>query len=74
MSVTRIGEVHVKEELNEALGGFLISLMLMIKSSKGYESVQLHQSQDDPTKFIMTEVWDSVESHPASSRTSRLNS
>ena len=66
MSVTRIGETQAKPELTEALRDFLISIMPMIKSSEGCESVTLYQSHDDPTKFIMTEVWDSVESHQAS--------
>lgn len=66
MSVTRIGEVQAKPELTEDLRDFLISIMPMIKSSQGCESIQLYQSQADPTKFTMTEVWDSVESHQAS--------
>jgi quinol monooxygenase YgiN len=66
MSVARIGEVQAKEELTEQLRDFLISIMPMIKSSEGYESVQLNQSQDDPTKFIMIEIWDSVKLHQAS--------
>jgi quinol monooxygenase YgiN len=37
-----------------------------IKFSQGCESVTLYQSQDDPTKFTMIEIWDSVESHQAS--------
>jgi quinol monooxygenase YgiN len=47
---------------------FLSSIMPGIKSSHGCESVQLYQRQDDPTKFTMIEVWDSVESHQASAR------
>lgn len=66
MSITRIGETQAKPELTEALRDFLISIMPMIKSSEGCESVQLYQSQDDPTRFIMIEIWDSVESHRAS--------
>ena len=66
MSIHRIGEVQAKPELTEALRKFLISIMPMIKSSVGCESVTMYQSQDDPTKFIMTEVWNSVESHQAS--------
>ena len=37
-----------------------------IKSAEGCKSVQLYQSQDDPSKFIVIEVWDSVKSHQAS--------
>ena len=66
MSISRIGETLAKPELTEALRDFLISIMPMIKSSEGCESVQLFQSQDDPTKFTMIEVWDSMESHRAS--------
>lgn len=68
MSITRIGETQAKEGSIEALRDFLISIITMIKSSKGCESVQLYQSQDDPSKFMMVEVWDSVASHQASVR------
>jgi quinol monooxygenase YgiN len=66
MSISRIGEVHAKPELIHELREFLISIMSGIKASKGCESVQLYQSEDDPSKFLMIEVWDSVESHQAS--------
>ncbi len=66
MSIARIGETQAKPELSEALRGFLLSIMPGIKSSQGCDSVQLYQSQHDPSKFIMIEVWDSIESHQAS--------
>lgn len=66
MNTYRIGEMQAKPERVEELRNFLKSIMPMIKSSQGCESVQLYQSQDDPTKFTMIEVWDSVESHRAS--------
>jgi quinol monooxygenase YgiN len=66
MSVTRIGETQAKLETTEALRDFLLSIIPMIKSSQGCESVTLYQSQADPTIFTMIEVWDSVESHQAS--------
>jgi quinol monooxygenase YgiN len=68
MSVARIGKTRAKPETAEALRNFLISIMPGIKSSEGCESVTLYQSQDDPTKFTMVEIWDSVESHQASVR------
>jgi quinol monooxygenase YgiN len=68
MGISRIGEVQAKPELVEELRNFLISIMPGIESSKGCESVQLYQSADDATKFMMIEVWDSVESHQASVR------
>jgi quinol monooxygenase YgiN len=66
MSITRIGETQAKEGLTEALRDFLLSILPMIKSSEGCETVQLYQSQDDPSKFMIIEVWDTVESHQAS--------
>jgi quinol monooxygenase YgiN len=72
LTVARIGEFQAQEGLTEDLQDFLISIMPLIKSSEGCESVQLYQSQDDPSKFIMVEVWDSVESHQASVKISHL--
>ena len=66
MSIYRIGETQARPETIEALRDFLISIMPGIKSSQGCESVQLFQSSDDPTKFTMIEIWDSVESHKGS--------
>ncbi|HJS19227.1 MAG TPA: antibiotic biosynthesis monooxygenase family protein [Anaerolineales bacterium] len=66
MSISRIGEVRAKAELTDELRDFLISIMPMIRSSEGCESVQLYQSQEDPTQFTMIEIWDRVESHQAS--------
>ena len=66
MSISRIGEVQAKEGVADELREFLISIIPGIKSSEGCESVQLYQSQDEPSKFMMIEVWDSIESHQAS--------
>ncbi len=66
MSITRIGEFQANPESTEALRDFLLSIVPIIKSSQGCESVTLYQSQADPTHFTMLEVWDRVESHQAS--------
>ena len=66
MGVFRIGEFQAKPQMTEGLREFLLSILPLIKSSAGCESVQLSQSQDDPSKFIMIETWDPVESHQAS--------
>jgi quinol monooxygenase YgiN len=68
MSIARIGETQAKPESVDELRDFLISIMPGIKSSEGCESVQLFQSADEPSKFMIVEVWDSVESHQASVR------
>ena len=66
MTITRISEFQAKAESIEALRDFLHSIMPMIKSSAGCQSVTLYQSHDDADKFIMIEFWDSIESHQAS--------
>ena len=58
--------MQAKPETTKALGDFLMSILPTIKSSPGCESVALYQSHDDPTKFIVIEEWDSIESHQAS--------
>jgi quinol monooxygenase YgiN len=68
MSISRIGEMQARTESTEKLRDFLISILPIIKASRGCESVQLYQSQEDPSKFIMIEVWESIESHQASVR------
>ena len=66
MNISRIGEFQAKPEVTETLRDFLLSIMPIIKSSQGCESVTLYQSQDDRTKFTMIEIWDSIELHQAS--------
>ena len=66
MTITRIGEFQANPKSTDSLRDFLHSIMPMIKSSQGCEFVTLYQSHDDPTKFTMIEVWDSIESHQAS--------
>lgn len=66
MSIARIGEVQAKDGRIDELREFLVSIIPMIKSSAGCESVQLYQSQEDPSKFTIIERWDSVESHRVS--------
>ena len=66
MSIYRIGETQANEGMTEKLRNFLISIIPGIQSSEGCESVHLYQSEADSSKFMMIEVWDSVESHQAS--------
>ncbi len=66
MTTNRIGEFQAKSDTIESLRDFLLSIMPLIKSSQGCETVTLYQSHDDPTRFTMFEVWDSIESHQAS--------
>ena len=65
MSVTRINDFRAKEGKTEALRAFLGQIIPSIASSKGCLSCKLLQSQDSLSRFVVLEVWDSVESHKA---------
>ena len=66
MTITRIGETQAKPELTAQLREFLRSIVPIIQSSAGCLFVTLYQSRDDPAKFTIVEVWDSIQSHQAS--------
>ncbi len=66
MSIARISEFQAKPGLTEQMREFLVSILPIIKSSQGCESVQLYQKQEDPTRFTLIEIWNSIESHQAS--------
>jgi quinol monooxygenase YgiN len=66
MSIARIGEFQATLQLTEQLREFLISILPIIRSSQGCESVQMYQNREDPTRFTIIEVWNSIESHQAS--------
>ena len=66
MSIARIGTFSGKPGQIDELKDFLFSIIPMIQSSPGCESVQLYQSREDPSSFTMIEIWDSIESHQAS--------
>ena len=67
MSIIYIGQSQAKPDQVEKYRNFIASVIApAIKASAGSQSYQVYQSQDDPTKFIGMEVWDSVEAHRAS--------
>lgn len=65
MSVTRINDFRAKEGKIDALRAFLKQTIPSIASSRGCVSCQLLQSHDNPARFVVLEVWDSIESHKA---------
>lgn len=65
MSVTRINDFRAKEGQAETLRALLGQAIPSIASSRGCLSCKLLQSQDSPARFVVLEVWDSVESHKA---------
>jgi len=65
MSVTRINDFRAKEGKAEALRALLGQVIPSIASSSGCVSCKLLQSQDNPARFVVLEVWDSIGSHRA---------
>jgi len=63
MSITRINEFHAKEGKDDDVREFLVSIIPIIESSAGCQSCQLLQCLDDPTRRVVVEIWESVETH-----------
>lgn len=66
MNVTRIGETQAQDGREQELREFLLSILTIIRSSKGCRSVEMYQNRDDPSRFMIIEEWESVEAHQAS--------
>ncbi|HLJ81331.1 MAG TPA: antibiotic biosynthesis monooxygenase family protein [Ktedonobacterales bacterium] len=66
MSVTRISEFRARAGKSDELRAFLVSIVPGIASSPGCQSAQLLQGHDDPARFVVIEVWDSMDAHQAS--------
>ena len=66
MSITRINEFQAQDEQGDALRDLIQSFVPMIAGSEGCQSCQVLQGQDDPTRILVIEVWDSVAAHQAS--------
>lgn len=66
MAVVRLGEMQTGAEQVQEMRDFLRSIVPLITGSAGCLSCQLLHSQDDPTKFVIIEVWEDVAAHQAS--------
>jgi quinol monooxygenase YgiN len=66
MSTTRISTFLAKDGMASNLREFLISIIPLIEESRGCESCQVLQSQDDANEFVVIEIWDSAAAHQAS--------
>ena len=66
MSITRISEFQAKDGQPQGLRDFLNSIVPTIEASEGCRSCRLLQDQDDERRFVVIEVWDSIEAHKAS--------
>ena len=65
MTITRINEFKAKAGQGEALRSHLNAFVATIEASAGCQACQLLQSESDPTRIVVIEVWDSIEAHQA---------
>lgn len=63
MSVTRLNHFEAKHGRESELKELLGSIMGIVRNSPGCVSCQLLESQDEPAKLVILEVWDNVHSH-----------
>lgn len=66
MSITRINEFRARAGKTDELREFLVSILPGISSSDGCQSCELLQSYEDPVRYLVVEVWESIEAHRAS--------
>jgi quinol monooxygenase YgiN len=67
MPIAYIGQSQSKPDAVEDFRDLLLNVVApALKSAEGCHSYQVFQSQQDPTKFIGVEIWDSIEHHRAS--------
>ncbi len=66
MSIARINEFQAQPGQGDALRDLIRSFVPVIQSSQGCQSCQLLQNQEDPTRILAIEVWDTVEAHQTS--------
>ena len=66
MPVTRINEFQAREGQGDAVKERLLAFVPLIAASAGCRSCQLLQAEDDPTRIVIIEVWDSASAHQAS--------
>lgn len=66
MLITRINDFHARADKAPALREFLQSVIGIIEDAPGCQSVALLVHHEDPARFAVIEVWESVEAHQAS--------
>lgn len=66
MAITRINEFQAPLDKASALRAFLRAVIGLILDAPGCRSCDLLRHHDDPTRFAIIEVWDSISAHQAS--------
>jgi quinol monooxygenase YgiN len=68
MAVTRINQFEAKPGRGAELHRFLASVISIIRGCVGCQSCELLEAIDDAERFVILEVWDSVEAHQAAAK------
>ncbi len=68
MSITRISEFQAKPGNTEEVRTLLNSVIQIVQSTIGCESARLLQSQDDAARFVVIEIWSTVDAHKAAAK------
>ena len=66
MLITRINDFHARADKARALREFLQSIIALVEDAPGCQSVALMVHHEDPARFVIVEVWESIEAHQAS--------
>ncbi|MEO8484002.1 MAG: antibiotic biosynthesis monooxygenase family protein [Acidobacteriota bacterium] len=68
MSVVRLNEFRALDGRREELRGALSAILPSIRDAAGCVACQLLESQDDPQKFVILEVWTTRSAHTDAAR------
>ncbi len=63
MTIARINTFIAAADHQAELGERLESIVGTIRSAAGCQSATMLQAVDEPVKFVIYEVWDSVDAH-----------
>ena len=68
MAITRINHFESHPDREVDLKAFLTSIIALVRSAPGCQSCQLLEAIETPCRFVILEIWDSVEAHHAAAK------
>lgn len=68
MPITRINEFRAKTGRGPSLRTFSTSVITDVRAAPGCRACDLYEALDDPERFAIIEVWDTVADHQAAGR------
>ena len=66
MDITRISQFRAHEGQGDALRDHFRPFLPAIAATEGCRSCQLLQDEEDPTRIVIIETWESIEAHKES--------